>query len=111
MIATSTNFVFPPTDGSVPPSSAADFHLIHNPKRLFAILYDVNDSSQTNVTYEQLAHAIHRAAHMLNPNGVIPQGTNIGFLVSTHTIEYIVMILGAMRAGLVVSLRPSSLNR
>ncbi|CAE6440754.1 unnamed protein product [Rhizoctonia solani] len=101
MIATSTNFVFPPTDGSVPPSSAADFHLVHNPKRLFAILYDVNDSSQTNVTYEKLAHAIHRAAHMLNPNGVIPQGTNIGFLVSTHTIEYIVMILGAMRAGLV----------
>ncbi|CAE6377482.1 unnamed protein product [Rhizoctonia solani] len=100
-MATSNSFVFPPTDGSVPPSSAADFHLEHNPNRLFAILYDVNDSSQTNITYEQLAHAIHRAAHILNPNGAIPQGTNIGFLVSTHTIEYVVMILGAMRAGLV----------
>ncbi|GAB1517035.1 hypothetical protein RhiTH_000078 [Rhizoctonia solani] len=100
-MAAPTNFVFPPTDGSIPPSNAADFHLKHNSKHLFAILYDVNDSSQTNITYEQLAHAVHRAAHILNPSGTIPQGTNIGFLVSTHTIEYIVMILGAMRAGLV----------
>ncbi|KAF8749968.1 Male sterility protein [Rhizoctonia solani] len=88
-MAAPTNFVFPPTDGSIPPSNAADFHLKHNSKHLFAILYDVNDSSQTNITYEQLAHAVHRAAHILNPSGTIPQGTNIGFLVSTHTIEYI----------------------
>ncbi|KEP48049.1 putative acetyl-CoA synthetase-like protein [Rhizoctonia solani 123E] len=101
MIATSTDFVYPPTDGSVPPASAVDFHLKYNSTRLFAILHDVNDSSQTNITYEQLAHAVHRAAYMLNPGGNLPQGTNIGFLVSTHTIEYIVMILGAMRAGLV----------
>ncbi|KDN41199.1 hypothetical protein RSAG8_07613, partial [Rhizoctonia solani AG-8 WAC10335] len=101
MIATSTDFVFPPTDGSVPPASAVDFHLKYNPSRLFAVLHGVNDSSQVNITYEQLAHAVHRAAHILNPNGSLPQGTNIGLLVSTHTIEYIVMILGAMRAGLV----------
>ncbi|KAH7318820.1 hypothetical protein B0J17DRAFT_584211 [Rhizoctonia solani] len=101
MIATPTDFVFPPTDGSVPPASAVDFHLKHNPNRLFAILHDVNDSSQTAITYEQIAHAVHRAAYILNPNGSLSQGTNIGFLVSTHTIEYIVMILGAMRAGLV----------
>ncbi|CAE6464903.1 unnamed protein product, partial [Rhizoctonia solani] len=101
MIATSTEFVFPPTDSSVPPASAVDFHLKYNSTRLFAILHDVNDSSQTNITYEQLGHAVHRAAYILNPNGNLPQGTNIGFLVSTHTIEYIVMILGAMRAGLV----------
>ncbi|KAJ1302971.1 hypothetical protein OPQ81_003262 [Rhizoctonia solani] len=97
----STDFVFPSTDGSVPPASAIDFHLKHNPKLLFAVLHDVNDSSQTDITYAQLAHAVHRAAHILNPKGCLPQGTNIGFLVSTHTIEYIVMILGAMRAGLV----------
>ncbi|CAE6494569.1 unnamed protein product [Rhizoctonia solani] len=101
MIATSADFIFPATDGSVSPASAVDFHLKYNSSRLFATLYDVNDSSQTNITYEQLGHAVHRAAHIFNPNGSLPQGTNIGFLVSTHTIEYIVMILGAMRAGLV----------
>ncbi|QRW17427.1 AMP binding enzyme [Rhizoctonia solani] len=100
-MTTLTKFVFPPTDGSIPPSSISDFHLEHNPSHVFAILYDINNSSQTNVTYEQFACAVHRAAHILNPNGTIPQGTNIGFLLSAHTIQYIVMIFGAMRAGLV----------
>ncbi|KAJ1310584.1 hypothetical protein OPQ81_007313 [Rhizoctonia solani] len=101
MIASSTEFVFPPTDGSVPPALAIDFHLKYNPNRLFSILYNPTDSSQTSITYESLAHAVYRAAHILNPNEQLPQGTNIGFLVSTDTIQYIVMILGAMRAGLV----------
>ncbi|KAF8751588.1 Male sterility protein [Rhizoctonia solani] len=87
-MAASTKFVFPPTDGSVPPSSISDFHLEHNPSHVFAILYDINNSSQTNVTHEQLACAVHRAAHILNPNGAIPQGTNIGLLLSTHAIQY-----------------------
>ncbi|GAB1528524.1 hypothetical protein RhiTH_011718 [Rhizoctonia solani] len=100
-MATSAKFVSPPTDGSIPPSSISDFHLEHNPNHVFAILYDINNSSQTNVTYEQLACAVHRAAHILNPNGAIPQGTNIGLLLSTHAIQYIVTIFGAMRAGLV----------
>ncbi|KAF8738313.1 Male sterility protein, partial [Rhizoctonia solani] len=88
-MATSAKFVSPPTDGSIPPSSISDFHLEHNPNHVFAILYDINNSSQTNVTHEQLACAVHRAAHILNPNGAIPQGTNIGFLLSTHAIQYI----------------------
>ncbi|CAE7198611.1 unnamed protein product, partial [Rhizoctonia solani] len=94
-------FVPPPTDGSVPPALAIDFHLKHNPKHLFSILHNPNGSSQTDVTYERLAHAVYRAADILNPKGKLPQGTNIGFLVSAHTIQYIVLILGAMRAGLV----------
>ncbi|CAE6506561.1 unnamed protein product [Rhizoctonia solani] len=101
MTITPLGFVFPPTDGSVPPALAIDFHLKHNPKHVFSVLYDSNDSSRIDVTYEQLAHAVYRVAHILNPGGRLPQGTNIGFLLSTHTIQYIVMILGAMRAGLV----------
>ncbi|GAB1517058.1 hypothetical protein RhiTH_000101 [Rhizoctonia solani] len=101
MVATSTDFVFPPTDGSVPPALAIDFHLKYNPNHLWSVLYNINDSSETNITYEQLAHAVHHAAHILNPGGKLPQGTQIGLLVSTHTIQYVVLILGAMRAGLV----------
>ncbi|ELU45967.1 hypothetical protein AG1IA_00004 [Rhizoctonia solani AG-1 IA] len=59
-MAASTKFVIPPTDGSIPPSSISDFHLEHNPSHVFAILYDINNSSQTNVTHEQLACAVHR---------------------------------------------------
>jgi acyl-CoA synthetase (AMP-forming)/AMP-acid ligase II len=108
MVVLSSDFVSPSTNGSVAPALVVDFHLKHNPNHLFAILHDVNDASQTEITYEQLAHGVHRAAHILNPNGAIPQGTNVGFLVSTHTIEYIVIILGAMRAGLVVRVIPSA---
>lgn len=102
MVVPASDFTYPPTNGSTPPALVVDFHLKHNPHHVFAVLFGVNDSSQTKITYEQLAHAVHRAAHILNPKGTIPQGTNIGFLVSTHTIEYIVLLLGAMRAGLVV---------
>lgn len=94
-------FIPPPADGSVPPALAVDFHLEHNPNHAFAILHDVNDSSQTAITYRQLAHAVHRTAHILNPNNTIPHGTSVGILVSAHTIQYVVLLLGAMRAGLV----------
>lgn len=102
MTIDSLDFRPPPTDGSVPPALAIDFHLDHNPDHTFAILYDVNDSSQTVITYRQLAHAVHRTAHILNPNNAIPHGNNVGILVSAHTIQYVVLFLGAMRAGLVV---------
>lgn len=101
MVVSPPNFIFPPIDGTVPPALVIDFHLKHNPDHLFAILHDVHDLSQTEITYKQLAHAVYQAANILNPNEVIPRGTNIGILVSTNTIVYIVIFLGAVRAGLV----------
>ncbi|KAG8752737.1 hypothetical protein FRC12_011812, partial [Ceratobasidium sp. 428] len=94
-------FIPPLTDGSVPLDAAVDFHLQHNPKHVFAVLYDIGSRSQTDITYEQLGHAVHRAAQILNPGATIPQGTNLGVLISADTITYITLILGAIRAGLV----------
>lgn len=96
--------ILPTSDGAVPPALAVDFHLQHNPGHVFALLYDVHNSSETRITYRQLAHAVHRAAHILNPHGTIPQGTNIGILISADTIQYMIIVLGAMRSGLVVCL-------
>ncbi|KDN39667.1 hypothetical protein RSAG8_08695, partial [Rhizoctonia solani AG-8 WAC10335] len=101
MVVLPYSFVTPPIDGSIPPALAIDFHLKHNPDHAFAILHHAADSSQTTVTYEQLACAVHRVAHILNPDRAIPQGSNIGILISASSIEYIVLVLGAMRAGLV----------
>ncbi|CAE6441732.1 unnamed protein product [Rhizoctonia solani] len=95
------SFVAPPTDGSVPPALAVDFHHRHNPHHVFTLLYHSATFSQTQVTYEQLACAVHRVAYILNPDNAIPQGTNVGLLVSTSSLEYIIVVLGAMRAGLV----------
>jgi acyl-CoA synthetase (AMP-forming)/AMP-acid ligase II len=97
-----SDLILPHTDGSVALELAVDFHLKHNPTHVFAILYDVESHAQTTVTYEQLNHAVHRTAHILNPGATLPQGTNLGILISTDTILYVTLVLGAMRAGLVV---------
>ncbi|KAG8771103.1 hypothetical protein FRC12_003863 [Ceratobasidium sp. 428] len=94
-------FIPPLKDGSVPLDAAVDFHLKHNAKHVFTVLYDVGSRSQTNITYEQLGHAVHCAAHILNPDATIPQGTNLGIFISADTITYITLVLGAIRAGLV----------
>ncbi|CAE6475175.1 unnamed protein product [Rhizoctonia solani] len=100
MVVLPPSFVFPPTDGSIPPALAIDFHHRNNPRHIFAILYHAGEPSQS-ITYEQLAYAVHRVAYTLNPDNKIPQGTNIGLLISASSLEYIVLFLGAMRAGLV----------
>lgn len=104
MVLETSSFVRPPTDGSISLERIIDFHLDNNPNHPFAILYDVHSRSQSTLTYKQLAHAVHRVAHLLNPGANIPQGTNIAIFVSADTIVYIALVLGAMRAGLVVRL-------
>ncbi|KAG8707500.1 hypothetical protein FRC08_000466 [Ceratobasidium sp. 394] len=101
MVLATSQFVAPPKDGSIPPSLVTDFHLANNPHHIFSVLYDVKSSKKIDVTYEQLAHAAHRAAHLLNPNASIPQGTNLGILATTDTLTYLTIFLGTMRAGLV----------
>ncbi|CAE6475171.1 unnamed protein product [Rhizoctonia solani] len=101
MVVLLPDFVFPPTDGSLPPALAIEFHHEHNPRHVFALLHHATSSLQTTITYGQLACAVHRVANILNPGNAIPQGSNIGLLVSTSSLEYVIMILGAMRAGLV----------
>ncbi|KAG8701413.1 hypothetical protein FRC08_004091 [Ceratobasidium sp. 394] len=90
----------PPTDGSVPVCSVVDYHLQHNPKDTWAILVGT-DGRSVPVTYEQLAFAVHRAAHILNPGALLPRGTQVGILISTDTVVYLALLFGAMRAGLV----------
>jgi acyl-CoA synthetase (AMP-forming)/AMP-acid ligase II len=104
MIAPSTNFVLPPTDGSLPLNSVVDFHLKHNPQHPWAILSATDDTPEVTVTYAQLAHAVHHAAHIVNPNASLPQGTKVGILATADTIVYLTLILGVLRAGLIVSL-------
>ncbi|KAF8601146.1 acetyl-CoA synthetase-like protein [Ceratobasidium sp. AG-I] len=101
MVFEAPAFVRPPTDGSITLERIIDFHLDNNPSHPFAVLYDVHSRSQSTITYKQLAHAVHRAAHIINPGASIPQGTNIAIFISTDTIMYIALVLGAMRAGLV----------
>ena len=103
MTAQEDSRILPPTDGSVPFENIIDFHLEHNPKHTWAILAGIDENPSISINYEQFAYAVHRAAHIVNPNGQVPSGTKIGILVSADSMVYIALILGAMRAGLVVS--------
>ncbi|KDN49451.1 hypothetical protein RSAG8_02153, partial [Rhizoctonia solani AG-8 WAC10335] len=97
-------FISPAADGSVALNRLVDFHLEQNPDCEFAMLVDVSDGpneQHLSVKYRQLAHATHRAAHIVNPNSTLPQGTRVAILTSTDTIVNIALVLGILRAGLV----------
>ncbi|CAE6355575.1 unnamed protein product [Rhizoctonia solani] len=99
-----SEFISPATDDSVALNRLVDYHLGWNPDHEFAMLVDVSDGTNQqhhSVKYKQLAYATHRAAHMVNPNRMLPQGTRVAILTSTDTIVNIVLVLGILRAGLV----------
>lgn len=98
-------FRAPPTDGSVALNQLVDYHLKTNPDAEFATLVDGSDGASepnASVSYKQLTHAVHRVAHIINPGAALPQGTRVAILTSTDTIVNIALVLGIMRAGLVV---------
>ncbi|KAG8763161.1 hypothetical protein FRC11_005892 [Ceratobasidium sp. 423] len=97
-------FIPPPTDGTVALNQLVDYHLVRNPDCGFAMLVNVSDDPKEKpipVNYEELAHATHRAAHIVNPGSMLPQGTKIAILTSTDTIVNVALVLGILRAGLV----------
>ncbi|CAE6515468.1 unnamed protein product [Rhizoctonia solani] len=99
-----SEFTSPATDGSVSLNRLVDYHLGRNPDCGFAMLVDVSDSPKEqciSVNYKQLAQATHRAAHIVNPGSVLPQGTKVAILTSTDTIVNVALVLGILRAGLV----------
>ena len=98
-------FSLPPSDGTVPLGLLVDYHLQNNPERDFAVLVDTSegrDEPPVPVTYRHLALAVHRVAHRVNPTAKLPQGTKMAILTSTDTIVNIALVLGILRAGLVV---------
>ncbi|KAH7340351.1 hypothetical protein B0J17DRAFT_315649 [Rhizoctonia solani] len=97
-------FISPATDGSVALNQLVDYHLGRNADCRFAMLVDISDSPNEQylpVNYKQLAHATHRAAHVVNPSLTLPQGTRVAILTSTDTIVNVALVLGILRAGLV----------
>ena len=107
MIAQSSSFMLPPTNGSLPLNKLVDFHLVNNSEQPWVVLSATESTPETTVTYKQLAYAVHRAAHIINPNGSIRQGSKVAIMATTGTIVYLAIILGVMRAGLIVRISVS----
>jgi acyl-coenzyme A synthetase/AMP-(fatty) acid ligase len=98
-------FSSPPSDGSVALNQLVDYHLKTNPECEFAILVDASEVTNEQtiiVNYRRLSYAVHRIAHIINPGSALSQGTRVAILTSTDTIVNIALVLGIIRAGLVV---------
>ncbi|KAG8720020.1 hypothetical protein FRC08_001379 [Ceratobasidium sp. 394] len=103
-IAVLDAFSPPPSDGSLALSALADYNMENNPEHDFAVLVDPPENgggSPIHVNYRHLGLAVHRVAHLVNPQAALPQGTKVAILTSADTVVNIALVLGIMRAGLV----------
>ncbi|KAI0079020.1 acetyl-CoA synthetase-like protein, partial [Panus rudis PR-1116 ss-1] len=93
----------PPLDGSIPILPGfTDFHAEHNfdqPNFLFPSRSNPNETD--SISFRQFAKATHRMAHLLRPNRRGKDGEGIALLVNCDTLLYAVLVVGAVRAGLI----------
>ncbi|EKM50929.1 uncharacterized protein PHACADRAFT_77473, partial [Phanerochaete carnosa HHB-10118-sp] len=80
-----------------------DFQARNNPSLPWAIFPSRDDPGKTEaVSYAQMARASEIIAHILRPERRGAEDEVVAFLIHTDSVLYVSVILGAMRAGLVV---------
>ena len=96
--------IVPPVDGSLPTLlDFVDFNHQHNADKPFFIFPSAaNPTKLTSVSHAEMAEASHRIAHILRPDRRGPDGEVVGLVLHTDTVLYVAVILGVLRAGLVV---------
>lgn len=94
----------PPTDGTLLLSQTIDFHLRCNPTFPMYMFAEEGSDSVTAVTFLEFARACHRVAHHVRPRTSLQKmGQVVAIIASCDTIVYQALILGCLKAGLVVS--------
>lgn len=95
----------PPLDGCLHLPDFVDYHLKHNPTRP-AYVFVQDEAHRVQITFEQLARAVHRASYILRPD---PQhdgknGEPVAIIATADALLYHTVVLACVRAGLVVSI-------
>lgn len=100
--------VLPPLDGSVDIlPGLVDFHAQHNPDLPWAIFPSAS-GGVASITFSEFAKATHRIAHIVRPDRAGPDGEVVAVAVNCDTILYVALLVGMIRAGVVVSLVSSA---
>lgn len=108
--AESQRRLIPPADGLLPAFvGQLDFHAEYNPSVPWAVFPWSGEVRE--ISYLQLAHASHRVAHLLRPGRAGPDGQVIALLLHCDNVHYGAVILGCIRAGLVVRTRNTDFLR
>lgn len=100
-----------PLDGSIHPLPAfLDYYMDLAPSTPFAKFPSIDDPDKvTTISYSDFAKATHRVAHALCPDGVGTKGEVVAVLVHCDSILYMALLIGMMRAGMVVRISLSLL--
>ncbi|KZP33055.1 hypothetical protein FIBSPDRAFT_721447 [Athelia psychrophila] len=94
--------VYPLLDGSLNLPGLVDFNAHHNP-HYPAFVYSEAPGSLTEISYFEFGRATHRAAHALRPGRAGQDGEIVAIIANVDTLLYTAIIVGTMRAGIVVS--------
>lgn len=96
----------PPIDGSLSVLSGhADWQAEHQHSEPFNVFPHPDDPKTiVSISFGEFAKATHRVAHLLRPGRVGEDGEVAVMLLNTDTVIYMAMIVGLMRAGMVVCL-------
>lgn len=95
----------PPADGSLSVLPGfLDFHAEHNPNRPWVIFpSDSQASGTSSISFGEFAKATHRVAHHVRPGRQDSELQVVGIVAHTDAVLYMAVIVGLMRAGIVVS--------
>ncbi len=94
----------PPTDGSVTLPETVDFHRKYNPNVPIYMFNGEGSSHITEITHLEFGRACDRVAHFLRPGRRGPEGEVVAIIALSDNLLYLAVIIGIMRAGLIVCL-------
>lgn len=99
---------FPPLESPLTTlPQLTDFQARNNPTLPWALFPSRDDPSKTEaVSYAEMARGSKIVAHILRPERRGPEDEVVAMIINTDSILYISMLLGSMKAGLVVCILP-----
>ncbi len=111
MSITQIHGVAPPTDGSVNLPETVDFHRQHNPSLpIYAFTKD-RASNTPEISYLEFGRACDRVAHYLRSGRRGPEREPVAIMALSDTLLYQTLVVGIMRAGLIVSILSTNFFR
>jgi hypothetical protein len=97
----SRNPVYPPLDGSVTIPETIEFNWKYNADYP-AFVYSEDGNDITEISNLEFGRACHRAAHALRPGYDTTTRPTVAFIALTDVLLYQAIVIGMMRANLVV---------
>jgi acyl-CoA synthetase (AMP-forming)/AMP-acid ligase II len=97
-----SNPLVPPTDGTVTLPEAFAFHAKHNSDRTLYAFHKDGADELTNVNYFEFLRAADRVAHYIRPGRRGSEAEVMAVVALSDTLLYEAVIIGLLRAGVVV---------